>query len=97
VTNLQLSMEPSTPEAKAALLAGTRLAAKDKDPIVAQDVLFVERNSAFGSAEARFLLPRSVVLTPEDKQAEFTTKFGKVSVKARFYFREMVVRGMLEL
>jgi len=46
---------------------------------------------------SRFLFRRSVVFTAEDKQAEFATRFGKISVKARFILRDMLVRGKLEL
>jgi hypothetical protein len=99
VANLAEGFEAVGPEAKAALLALTKLtakAAKDKDPIVAEDVLFV-KNSA-GATEARFLFRPSVVFTVEDKYTDFATKFGKWSVvKARFCLREMLVGGKLEL
>jgi hypothetical protein len=97
VANLPISLEPAGPEAKAALLAVTTLAAKDKGPIVAQDVLFVQNGAGVEVAEARFLFLRSVVFTAEDKQAEFASKFGKISVKARFLLRDMLVGGKLEL
>jgi len=97
VANLPGSLEPAGPEAKAELLAVTRLAAKDKDPIVAEDVLFVQNSVSVESAEARFLFRRSVVFTADDKQAEFATRFGKISVRARFILRDMLVRGKLEL
>jgi hypothetical protein len=96
VANLGEGFEPVGPEAKAALLAVTKLTAKDKDPIVAEDVLFVQ--NGVGATEARFLFRRSVVFTVEDKYADFATKFGRLSVvKARFYLREMLVGGKLEL
>jgi hypothetical protein len=96
VANLGPGFEPVGPEAKTALLAVTKLTAKDKDPIVAEDVLFVQ--NSVGATEARFLFRRSAVLAVEDKYADFDTKFGKWSVvKARFYLREMLVGGKLEL
>jgi hypothetical protein len=48
---------------------------KDKDPIVAEDVLFVQNGDRGEAAEARFLFRRSVAFTAEDKHAEFATRF----------------------
>jgi hypothetical protein len=91
VANLGEGFEPVGPEAKAALPAVTKLAAKDKDPIVAEDVLA-------GAREARFLFPRTAVFAIEDQYADFATRFGKWSVvKARFHLRDMLVGGKLEL
>ena len=96
VANLGDGFEPAGPEAKASLLAATTLTAKDKSPIVAEDVLFVQ--SAAAATEARFLFHRNAGFSVEDKYADFATKFGKQSVvKARFNLREMVVGGRLEL
>ena len=96
VANLGDGFEPVGPDAKAALLAVTKLTAKDKDPVVAEDVLFIQNRA--GATEARFLFRRSAVFAIEDKYADFATKFGKWSVvKARFSLREMLVGGKLEL
>jgi hypothetical protein len=96
VANLGEGFEPAGPDAKAALLAVTKLTARDKDPIVAEDVLFVQTRT--GATEARFLFRRSAVFTIEDKYADFATRLGKRSVvKARFSLREMSVGGKLEL
>lgn len=96
VAKLPEGFQAVGPEAKAALLAVTKLTAKDKDPIVAEDVLFVQNGA--GATEARFLFRRNVVFTVADNYADFATKFGKRPVvKARFYLREMLVRGKLEL
>ncbi len=100
VANLGEGFEPVGPDAKAALLAVTKLTAetkdKDKDPIIAEDVLFIQNRA--GATEARFLFRRSAVFAAEDKYADFATKFGKWSVvKARFSLREMLVGGKLEL
>jgi hypothetical protein len=94
VANLPASFEPDGQDAKAALVAATTLGAKDKAPIAAQDVLFVQKGDA---AEARFLFRRDRGFTAEDKQAEFATKFGKIAVRTGFNFRSMLVRGRLEL
>ena len=94
IENLPASFAPDGPDAKAALLAVTTLGAKDKAPIAAQDVLFVQKGD---TAEARFLFRRDRGFTAEDKQAEFATKFGKISVRAGFNLRSMLVRGRLEL
>ena len=96
VSNLGSGFEPVGPEAKAALLAVTKLSARDKGPIVAQDVSFVQ--NADDATEARFVFRRSAVFTVEDKYADFATKFGKWSVlTASFNLREMLVGGKLEL
>jgi hypothetical protein len=92
IENVPGSLVPAGPEAKAALLAATVLAVKDKEPMVAQDVLFVENGG-----EARFLFRRGAAFTADDKQAEFATKFGKTSVKARFGLKDMLIGGKLEL
>ena len=95
VANLPDGLEPAGTEAKAALLSATKLAVKDKRPITAEDVLFLQNGQG---TEARFLFRRSVMFTVEDRQAEFVTKFGKTSaVKVRFFLKEMLVRGKLEL
>jgi hypothetical protein len=97
VANLPASFEPGGPDAKAALLAVTTLGAKDKAPIVAQDLLFVQKDASIESVEVRFLFRRNAGFTAEDKQADFATKFGKIPVKARFILKDMLVRGRLEL
>lgn len=96
VANLGEDFEPVGREARARLLTVTTLTAKDKEPIVAQDVLFIHNKA--GATEVRFLFRRSPVFTVHDKYADFASKFGKWSVvKARFTFREMLVGGKLEL
>lgn len=96
VANLGEGFEPVGPEGKAALLAVTQLTARDEEPIVAEDVLFIR--NATGANEARFLFRRSAAFTVEARYADFATKFGKWSVvKARFNLREMLVGGKLEL
>jgi hypothetical protein len=94
VANLRSSFEPEGTDAKAALVAVTTLASKDKAPIVAQDVLFIQKGD---TSEARFLFRQDAGFTAEDKQAEFATKFGKIAVRAGFNLRSMLVRGRLEL
>ncbi|HXE64987.1 MAG TPA: hypothetical protein VN519_15695 [Bryobacteraceae bacterium] len=96
VANLPEGFEAVGPAAKAAQLAATNLTIKDKNPIVAQDLLFIQNGA--GASEVRFLFRRSVLFTVGDKYADFATRFGKLSVvKVRFVSKDMLVGGELQL
>ena len=74
----------------------TTLSVNGKDhPIAAHDVVYVEGGE--GMIEARFLFPREVVLTADDKEVEFATMFGKAAVKAKFNLKNMAINGKLGL
>ncbi len=94
VGNLPVSQKPHDSEARKALLGMTTLAVNGKGhPLVAKDVVYVGE----GMIEARFLFPRDVVLTADDKEVEFATMFGKTAVKAKFNLKNMAINGQLGL
>lgn len=96
VGNLPVSQKVRDAEARKALLGMTTLAVNGKDhPIAAKDVVYVEGGD--GTIEARFLFPRDFVLTPDDKEVEFATMFGKTAVKAKFNLKNMAIDGKLGL
>lgn len=97
VAGLPLAARPRDPETKKELLAHTTLAAKDKDAIVAEDVVFPEPKPGQRTTDAHFLFPRKLTFAPEDKEVEFATRFGKSKVQAKFTLKNMVVNGKLGL
>ncbi len=99
VSNLPLSARPRDEDGLKALLAVTTLTAKDKEPIQAGEVLFPDPSQTKGlrSTNANFIFPRKVAFTPDDKEVEFTTKFGKTKVQAKFNLKSMVLNGKLGL
>lgn len=94
VGNLPASQKLRDAEAKKALLGMTTLTVNGKDhPIAAKDVVYAGE----GMIEARFLFPRDFVLTADDKEVEFATRFGKAAVKAKFNLKNMAIHGKLGL
>jgi hypothetical protein len=83
--------------AKASLLALTTLAVKRADPIVAADVIFDPGPGRGRITDAHFLFPRKTAFSPDDKEVEFTTKFGKTKVQAKFTLKNMAINGKLVL
>lgn len=51
----------------------------------------------FGTFDVYFLFPRTDGYTVEDKEVEFVTKIGKVNIKRKFKFKDMVYNGKLEM
>lgn len=49
------------------------------------------------NTDAHFMFPRKFAISADDKEVEFTTKFGKTIVKAKFNLKAMVVNGKLGL
>jgi hypothetical protein len=98
VAGLPGSMRPQGADGTKALLAATTLSAKDKDSIAPIEVQFSGGAGGRGGAvDAHFVFPRSVMLTADDKEVDFITKFGKSAVKAKFKLKDMVVNGKLDL
>jgi hypothetical protein len=96
VGNLPASQKLRDAEVRKAVLGATTLTVNGKDhPIAAKDVVYVEAGG--GTIEARFFFPRDFVLTPDDKEVDFATIFGRSVVKAKFNLRNMVVNGRLGL
>jgi hypothetical protein len=101
ISGLPGGVRPRDDEAKRALLKLTTLSAKDKDSIVAADVVFPAPAAGGGrgarSIDAHFLFPRKIAFSADDKEVEFATKFGKSVVKTKFTLKAMVVNGKLGL
>jgi len=93
VSGLPPNLRPRDDDSKKALLMVTTLGAKEKE-IPASDVQFSGQGR---NIEFYFLFPRMTAFTPDDKEVEFATKFGKTSVKAKFNLKNMVVNGKLGL
>ena len=98
VAGLPGGVRPRDDEGKKALLTVTTLNAKDKDSIMAAEVVFDPQNGKEArTTGAHFLFPRKVAFSADDKEVDFATKFGKNAVKAKFSLKAMVVNGKLGL
>jgi hypothetical protein len=99
VAGLPGNVRPRDDDSKKALLAVTTLSAKDKDAIVATDVVFPDPAGGRGgrTTDAHFVFPRKIAFTADDKEVEFATKFEKSVVKTKFNLKSMVVNGKLGL
>jgi hypothetical protein len=87
-------MRPQGADATKELLAATTLSAKDKDAVKPIEVQFSGQGR---SIDAHFVFPRTAMLTADDKEVDFSTKFGKSVVKAKFKLKDMVINGKLDL
>ncbi|HEY1758837.1 MAG TPA: hypothetical protein VGG72_25920 [Bryobacteraceae bacterium] len=99
VAGLPGSVRPRDDDAKKALLKVTTLSVKDKEPIMAVDVIFPPPAQGRGArtTDAHFIFPRKIAFSADDKEVEFVTKFGKNSVKTKFALKNMVLNGKLGL
>ncbi|MGA3185684.1 MAG: hypothetical protein ABSF22_01115 [Bryobacteraceae bacterium] len=79
---------------KAALLKNTSLIVKGKDPIAPADI---QTGGNEQKALVIFLFPRTAALSLDDKEVEFSTRFGPLVVRQKFRLKEMVFNGKLEL
>lgn len=79
---------------KESLLQSTSLIVKGKDPIQATDV---QTGGNEQRAVVLFLFPRTAGLSLDDKEVEFSTKLGQISLKQKFHLKDMVFNGKLEL
>jgi len=79
---------------KAAVLGKTMLLRKGKNPIQPSDI---QVNAAARSFEIYFAFPRTPEVTAEDKELEFVTKIGDLSLRSKFQLRSMMLNGKLEL
>ncbi len=79
---------------KESLLQNSSLNVKGRDPIPPTDM-------QVGGNEQRalllFLFPKTTPLTLDDKEVEFSTKVGPITVKQKFHLKEMVFNGKLDL
>ena len=81
-----------------ALLQATTLSAKDKDPIVAGEVLFPDPAQTKGArtTSANFLFPRKVAFSPTTKKSSSPPNSATKS-QTKFNLKSMVVNGKLGL
>jgi hypothetical protein len=79
---------------KESLLQGTSLTVKGKDPIQPTDV---QTGGNEQRAVMLFLFPKTVPLTLDDKDVEFSSKVGSLMVKQKFHLKDMVFDGKLDL
>ena len=79
---------------KKTLLENTTIAVKGKDPIQASDL----QTAATGQqGMIVFLFPRTNAIDADDKEVEFASKIGPMTVKQKFKLKDMVFNGKLEL
>ena len=79
---------------KESLLKNTSLIAKGKDPIQASDV---QTGGNEQRAVLLFIFPKTVPLSLDDKEVEFATKVGAITVRQKFRLKDMVFNGKLDL
>lgn len=89
-----ISEKDRAPQAKAEILQRTTLSVKGKDSVRATDMVV---NPSGKVTEAVFVFPKGTPFTLEDKEVEFSTQFGPVTVKNKFHLKDMVVNGTLQL
>jgi hypothetical protein len=83
----------SADELKQAMIAATELVIKGKEPIKAKDFRIVGQ----GRVDAVFSFPKTNPITEDDKEVEFSSKVGTISIKQRFRLKDMTFNGKLEL
>ena len=79
---------------KAGLLDVTMLTVAGKPPLKPVDV---QISGGRGAAAMFFLFPKTTTYTVEDKEMQFSTKFDKTAVKAKFKLKDMVFNGKVEM
>lgn len=77
-----------------ALLKNTTLSVKGKDPIAVSDV---QSGGNEQKPVVLFLFPRTTPISVDDKEVEFSTRFGSMIVRQKFHLKDMVFNGKLEL
>jgi hypothetical protein len=79
---------------KKAIMDTSSLSAKGKDAVMPSDIQ-IALNQV--SNDMVFHFPRSAGFTVDDKEVEFSTKFGNLTLKFKFKPKEMVFNGKLEM
>ncbi len=78
------------------VLAETTLKPEDRAPIPPIDIGFLREEDQ--SIRVMFMFPRDEPLTLDDREVEFSTKFGSITeIKRKFRLRDMQVDGRLLL
>ena len=83
----------SADDLKQTLMAATQLVIKGKEPIKPKDF----RTVGQGKVDAVFAFPKTNPIDVDDKEVEFQTKLGMLSIRQRFRLKEMMINGKLEL
>ena len=83
----------SADELKQAMMAATELVIKGKEPIKPKDFRIVGQ----GKMDAVFAFPKGNAITEDDKEVEFQSKVGTISIRQRFRLKDMMFNGKLEL
>lgn len=79
---------------KEMLLKNTTLTVKGKDAIACTDV---QSGGNEQKSLVLFIFPKTNPLSAGDKEVEFSTQLGPITVKQRFHLKDMVFNGKLEL
>lgn len=79
---------------KKAIMDASSLSAKGKDEVKPSDVQIALTQV---SNDMVFHFPRSGAFTVDDKEVEFVTKFGELTLKFKFKPKDMVFNGKLEM
>ena len=79
---------------KAALLDSTMLTVSGKPPLKAADV---QVSGGRGASTVSFLFPKTTTFTVDDKEVEFSSKFGTSTIKRKFKLKDMVFNGKVEM
>jgi hypothetical protein len=79
---------------KKSIMNASSLSAKGKDAVKPSDVQ-IALNQV--SNDMIFLFQRTAAFTVDDKEVEFSTQFGDVTLKYKFKLKDMVFNGKLEM
>jgi hypothetical protein len=83
----------STDELKQTMMAATELVIKGKEPIKPTDFKIIGQ----GRVDAVFEFPKTNPITEDDKEVEFQSKVGTITIRQRFRLKDMMFNGKLEL
>ena len=79
---------------KKTLMDVSSLSAKGKDAVKPADLMIAPSQR---TVDIAFAFPRSTPFALEDKEVEFSTRLGDVTLKYKFKLKDMVYNGKLEL
>jgi hypothetical protein len=82
------------PQAKTAIQEQSTLSVKGKAAVQATDIVLGPLGK---QVDAFFVFPKTTPFTLDDKEVEFSTRLGPVTVKYKFRLKDMLYNGTLEL
>jgi hypothetical protein len=88
---------------KQAIMEKTTLSVKGKTSLKPSEIQLLASGQGQGKAKGPpspdlyFVFPKTTPITLEDKEVEFATKIGDISLKNKFQLKSMVFNGKLEL